>query len=102
MIPKSQHTLRVRCDREKQLSDWVQTLRDRLSLPEKVHIRDNRKGLFPTTPLHTIKEFSKFPVEFMNRDVMFALVFLEIETGIRTGPKQFPLIPLVSDVIKAM
>jgi hypothetical protein len=66
MISKCQHTLRVRCDREKQLSNLVQTLRARLSLPEKVHIRDNRKGLFPTTPLHTIKEFSKFPLELMN------------------------------------
>jgi hypothetical protein len=33
---------------------------------------------------------------------MFALVFLEIETGVRTDPKQFPLIALVSDVIKVM
>jgi hypothetical protein len=100
MIPKCQHTPRVRCDREKQLSDFVQALRDRLSLLEKVHIRDNRKGLFPTTPLHTIKEFSKFPLELMNRDVIFALVFLEIETSVRTDPKQFPLTVLVSDVIK--
>jgi hypothetical protein len=30
------------------------------------------------------------------------LVFLEIETGVRTDPKQFPLTALVSDVIKAM
>jgi hypothetical protein len=101
MIPKCRHTLRVRCDREKQLSDLVQTLRARLSLPEKVHIRDNRKDLFPTTPLHTIKEFSKFPLELMNRDVMFALVFLEIEKGVRTDPKQFPLTAILSDVIKA-
>jgi hypothetical protein len=38
----------------------------------------------------------------MNRDVICALVVLEIETGVRTDPKQFPLTTLVSDVIKAM
>jgi hypothetical protein len=102
MIPKCRDTLRVRYDRENQLSDLVQTLRARLSLPEKVYIRNNRKGLFPTTPPHMIKEFSQFPLELMNRDVMFALVFLEIERGVRTDPKQFPLTTLVSDVIKVM
>jgi hypothetical protein len=53
-------------------------------------------------PLHTIKKFSKFPLELMNRDITFALVFLEVETGVQTEPKQFPLSALVSDVIKAM
>jgi hypothetical protein len=38
----------------------------------------------------------------MNPDFMFGLVFLDIETGVRIDPKQFPLTALVSDVIKAM
>jgi hypothetical protein len=67
-----------------------------------VHVRDNRKSLFPTSPLYTIKELSKFPLELTNRDVTFALVFLEIETGVRTDPKQFPLTALVSDMIQAI
>jgi hypothetical protein len=33
---------------------------------------------------------------------MFALVFLEIETGVRTDPKPFLLTALVSDVVKVM
>jgi hypothetical protein len=40
-IPKCQYTLRARCDREKQLSNLVQTPRARLSLPEKVRIRQS-------------------------------------------------------------
>jgi hypothetical protein len=33
---------------------------------------------------------------------MFALIFLEIETGVRTDSKQFLLTALVNDVIKVM